>query len=74
MPTVRVIDRGPGFATGFAAHAFERFSRPDEHRSRSSGGTGLGLAIARGLVEAQGGRIWIEDPPGGRVAFELPAA
>jgi hypothetical protein len=25
-------------------------------------------------VEAQGGRIWIEEPPGGRVAFELPAA
>jgi signal transduction histidine kinase len=74
VPTVRVIDRGPGFPTGFTAHAFERFSRPDDHRSRSSGGTGLGLAIARGLVEAQGGRIWIEDPPGGRVAFQLPAA
>ncbi|HEX9260839.1 MAG TPA: HAMP domain-containing sensor histidine kinase [Acidimicrobiales bacterium] len=74
LPTIRVIDGGPGFPAGFAPRAFERFTRPDDHRSRSSGGTGLGLAIARGLVEAQGGRIWIEDPPGGRVAFQLPAA
>jgi signal transduction histidine kinase len=39
-------------------------------------GAGLGLAIARGLVEAQGGRIWAESSPGGgaRVWFTLPAA
>jgi signal transduction histidine kinase len=74
VPTVRVVDGGPGFPPGFAVHAFERFSRPDDHRSRADGGTGLGLAIARGLVDAHGGRIWIEDPPGGRVAFQLPAA
>jgi signal transduction histidine kinase len=73
-PTVRVVDEGPGFAAGFTPHAFDRFTRADESRSRSTGGAGLGLAIARGLVEAQGGRIWIEDAPGGRVAFQLPAA
>ena len=39
-------------------------------------GSGLGLAIARGLVEAQGGRIWAENRPegGARIAFTLPAA
>jgi signal transduction histidine kinase len=53
---------------------FERFWRRDASRPR--GGAGLGLAIARGLVEAQGGRIWAEDRAGGgaRVSFTLPAS
>lgn len=72
-PTVRVLDEGPGFPDGFAARAFDRFTRPDVSRSRSTGGTGLGLAIARGLVEAHGGEIWIDDGrDGGAVAFALP--
>jgi signal transduction histidine kinase len=73
-PFVRVVDEGPGFPPGFEDRAFDQFTRADPSRSRTSGGAGLGLAIARGLVEAHGGRIWIEEPPGGRVAFELPAA
>ena len=71
-PSVTVVDEGPGFPAGFSAEAFERFTRADASRTRTTGGAGLGLAIARGLVEAHGGRIWIEGPPGGRVAFELP--
>jgi two-component system sensor histidine kinase BaeS len=70
-PTVAVADAGPGFSAAFAEHAFDRWSRADESRSRETGGGGLGLAIARGLVDAHGGRIWISPPPGGRVTFEL---
>ena len=70
-PRVRVVDDGPGFPPDLSP--FERFARADPSRSRASGGAGLGLAIAHGLVEAHGGRIWTEQPPGGHVAFELPA-
>jgi signal transduction histidine kinase len=55
---------------------FDRFWRGDSARSADGSGAGLGLAIARGLVEAQGGRIWAEprENGGARVSFTLPAA
>ena len=58
-----------------ADRVFEPFWRADGARSSNQGGAGLGLAIARGLIEAQGGRIWAEPPPSGgtRVSFVLPA-
>ncbi|MET0143806.1 MAG: HAMP domain-containing sensor histidine kinase [Ilumatobacteraceae bacterium] len=71
-PRVIVADDGPGFPPGFEDRAFERFTRAEPSRSRDTGGSGLGLAIARGLVEAHGGHIWIESPPGGRIAFDIP--
>ena len=69
-----VIDQGPGFAEDIRDRAFDRFARTDASRSRDSGGSGLGLAIAKGIVEAHRGSIVIEDGPGGRVRFSLPAA
>ncbi|MHB8470875.1 MAG: HAMP domain-containing sensor histidine kinase [Gaiellaceae bacterium] len=71
---VRVDDTGTGLAPGSAQRMFDRFWRADQARTR--GGAGLGLAIARGLVEAQGGRIWAESRREGGtvVAFTLPVA
>ena len=73
-PRVTVSDQGAGFPDDFVIHAFDIWARADGSRNRSTGGSGLGLAIAHGLVDAHGGRIWIEPAPGGRVAFELPHA
>ena len=71
--TVRVSDAGPGFPSDFRRSAFDRFTRADDSRNRSTGTVGgLGLAIARGLVEAHGGEIWIEDCSPTSVAFRVP--
>jgi signal transduction histidine kinase len=72
---VTVADTGPGIPIPAVPRIFERFYRVDSGRARSEGGTGLGLAIAKHLVEAQGGRIWVESHPGrgSRFTFTLPA-
>ena len=61
-----VEDSGEGLGEEARDRMFERFWRGD--RARSERGSGLGLAIAQALVEAQGGRIWAEDRPGGGAA------
>jgi signal transduction histidine kinase len=73
---VRVRDRGPGIAAADLSRIGERFYRADRARSRGEGGSGLGLAIARALVEAHGGRLWLEsqEDRGTTATFTLPAA
>jgi signal transduction histidine kinase len=68
---VSVEDHGPGLPPELAVGAFERFARADPSRSRSTGGAGLGLAVARALVEAQGGRMWLEPTPGGGLTARI---
>jgi signal transduction histidine kinase len=60
--SISVTDTGIGIAAEHLPHLFTRFYRADKSRSRQSGGgSGIGLTIARHLVEAQGGRIWVES-------------
>ena len=66
---IRVVDRGPGIPESEQELIFEPF-----HRLDSAGGAGLGLAIARGFVEANGGRLWVESRShqGASFALALP--
>jgi signal transduction histidine kinase len=72
---VSVHDTGPGIPPEHLPLVFERFYRADPSRSREDGGTGIGLAIARSVVEAHGGKIWVESTvgKGATFSFVLPA-
>jgi two-component system sensor histidine kinase KdpD len=69
---VRIADEGPGIPVDERERVFEAFYRGSS--SPDSPGSGLGLAISKAVVVAHGGRIWIEEAPGGGcvVAFEIP--
>lgn len=76
---VVVSDTGVGIPPEDQARVFDRFWRADRARTRDerwTRGTGLGLSIAQSLVEAHGGRIWIESElgVGSTLRFTLPVA
>jgi signal transduction histidine kinase len=75
---ISVRDTGIGIPPEHLANLFTRFYRVDKSRSRNAGGgSGIGLTIARHLVEAQGGRIWVEskgDGQGSTFTFSLKVA
>jgi two-component system sensor histidine kinase GlrK len=60
---VSVSDTGPGIPAEDLPHIFERFYQGRTHAKQSLPGSGLGLALAKKVVEAHGGRIWIESEP-----------
>lgn len=65
---VEVSDTGPGIPDAYKARLFDHFVQVDG-RERVRRGVGLGLTFCRLVVTAHGGRIWIEDNPGGGSVF-----
>jgi len=73
---VDVVDTGPGIPVGERERIFEKFTQV-QRQAEARRGSGLGLTFCRMAVEAHGGRIWVEDGPGGkgsRFAFTVPRA
>ncbi|MCB2011675.1 MAG: histidine kinase [Geminicoccaceae bacterium] len=76
---VRVDDNGPGVPRDFRRAIFEKFRQASEGPKERPKGTGLGLTISRHIVEAFGGRIWVETSDLGGASFRftlrhMPAA
>ncbi len=71
---VSVTDQGPGLTPEDAAHVFDKYFRTQKSGALDAKGLGLGLYISRLIVEAHGGRIWVETEPGkgSTFCFSLP--
>ncbi|NPV77993.1 MAG: PAS domain S-box protein [Anaerolineae bacterium] len=71
---IKIKDEGIGIPAYDIPHIFERFFRVDDERVKQSAGVGLGLSICKEIVEAHGGRIWVESAlgMGSTFYFSLP--
>jgi PAS domain S-box-containing protein len=71
---VWVADQGVGIATDAVPKLFTKFYRVNNEDTRSIGGTGLGLALVKKIIEAHGGRVWVESAlgHGSTFFFSLP--
>jgi signal transduction histidine kinase len=76
MIRIDVADQGAGIPAQERTRVFEAFRQLENGSGSRARGAGLGLAICKGLIEAQGGKIWIQDRtgPGTVVSFTLPIA
>jgi PAS domain S-box-containing protein len=74
--TVCVADTGVGISPDDQKHIFQKFYQVADYETREVGGTGLGLYITRSLVEANGGKIWVESKKGegSKFFFTIPRA
>jgi len=72
--TISVADEGIGISPELHQKIFERFFQGDGRKAGRRKGTGLGLAICQGIIEAHGGKIWVESKPGSgaKFSFSLP--
>ncbi|MBN1312086.1 MAG: hypothetical protein JXB30_11765 [Anaerolineae bacterium] len=72
---IDVSDQGLGIPEEERIHVFEAFHRGTRAREAQKKGAGLGLAICKGIIEAHGGEIWVQDhlEPGTTISFTLPA-
>ena len=68
---IAVENRGAGIAPEDVAQLFKRFVRTAKARRSGAPGLGVGLYIAKELVEAHGGRIWVESTPGQTTTFHV---
>ena len=73
---VLVRDNGRGIPSDAIGNIFKKFYQVDTSLTREKGGSGLGLSICKGIVEAHGGRIWVETKPnkGSTFSFSIPKA
>jgi two-component system OmpR family sensor kinase len=73
--TIQVRDDGPGLSAEDREHAFDRFYRGSESRSRRTGGSGLGLAIVQALARRSAGSVSLDTTPGRgtTVSITLPS-
>jgi two-component system sensor histidine kinase KdpD len=69
---VTVTDGGPTIPRYERERVFDKFYRL--HSTKHTSGTGLGLSICKGIIEAHGGKIWVDSPhePGNQFVFSLP--